>query len=915
MEHSWYRMPANRVLQKLNTNPQGLSERAALHRRARFGPNALPAARSSPAIMVLFRQLQGPLVLVLVVAAFVSVLLGDLVDAAVILAAVLVNVLVGFAQEYRAERSLAALRNAEAASAFVVRDGVERVIPAASLVPGDILIVRAGNRIAADARLFQAADLQVHEAALTGESYAVAKHPRAIARPVPLADRANMLFAGTTVLQGTAQAAVTATGRATEVGAIAASLGNVTDDATPLQQQLRRLSGTLSRVMLFAAFAVFALGLLAGRPLVNIFTVAVALAVAAIPEGLLVSVTAILAVATRRMLRQHALIRRLIAAETLGATRVICTDKTGTLTEGDMVVTRLLTDRHDLGLHTRRFAKSDRDLAGSSALHALEIGILCNDAVIENEAAEVGKRIVIGGPTDRALVHAAHAVGLLRGDLERAYPRLAALPFDSKKKFTATLHRLHAGGGILFVKGAPERVLAHCALFDQERTAVPMSAERRTAILAQAARFAARGLRTLAFAYRPSRADPAVVQKALPDDLVFVGLMCLQDPLRAEARATVHACTRAGMTTVMITGDHPLTARHIARELGLPAAQENVLTGEALDVLSDEALARRVQRIAVYARVTPQHKLRIVDAWQSRGVVVAMTGDGVNDAPALRSANIGIALGSGTDVAKEAADMVLLDNNFRTIVTAVEQGRILYENTRKVMLFLLADSFAAVGVVGCSLLLSFFVPDFPLPLLAAQILWVNLVTDSLPNIALTVEPSESGIMQEPPRLPAAPLLTHAMRMVVALVSTLTAAITLALFLVSWYGTNDLTYARTFAFAVLGCTTLFSVFSIRSLRRPLLAIHPFANRLLVLCVCLGLTLQVLAVSWPPLQALLGTVTLSLRDWAVVACAGLALVLVLEIAKAHVLPHMERQRPRRVRVVQRPMSVRAQKKKAR
>ncbi len=889
MHSAWHHCEAEEVLAQLKSVRTGLTDHEATQRRHHVGRNELPRERTTLGIVVFARQLKSSLVAILLIAAAVSFALQDFVDAYVILAAVVVNVLVGFAQESKAEHALAALRSFVRFTTIVRRDHAERLVDAAELVPGDIIVLKAGARVPADARLLHAHHLSVNESALTGESQAVEKSVHAIAEASPLAERTNMMYLGTTVEAGEGLGVVVATGHETEVGSIAGMLREAEDRPTPLQERLRSFSTTLGVFTLAAATAIFLLGLALGKRPVETFTLAVALAVAAIPEGLLVGVTAILAVGMKRILDKKALVRKLIAAETLGSTTVICTDKTGTLTEGAMSVVRIVTGEQELGISATDRLPPEHLREGSSVLLSLIIGIVCNDAHITNEDAAFQHRQITGSPTERALAAAAHVHGLTRASLDVAYPRIDSIPFSSEAKLMATLHTVPRGRMIM-VKGAPEQVLARSLFVDLDGKARPLTNERRTAMLATADHMSGEGLRVLAVAFRhvPATVDRFTDEEAL-GGLTIVGLFGMKDPLRATAKQTVALCRSAGIRVVMVTGDHPLTATAIARELDLPVGRGHVMTGQELAQLSDADLTERVETISVFARVSPSDKLRIVNAWQARGDVVAVSGDGVNDAPALQSAAIGVALGSGTEVAKQAADMVLLDDTFATIVAAVGQGRVIFDNVRKVVLYLISDSLAAVLVILLAFFVDAVVLDLPVPLLAAQILWINLIADGLPNLALTVEPEESDVMAVPPRDPKEPIVTRQMYLLALAISGIMGVATFLAYLMSLGAGSTVEHARTVAFVCLGMVSLLSAFSVRSLRHTIWQTSPWANRYLLLAMLGGVAIQLVAVYFPPLQRILGTSALGAGSWFLLAGVAVASLALIESMKRFFLRH--------------------------
>ncbi len=623
------------------------------------------------------------------------------------------------------------------------------------------------------------------------------------------------------------------------------------------------------------------IGLFTGHSFVEMFTTAVAVAVAAIPEGLAVGVTVILAIGMQRVLKQKALVRKLVAAETLGSTTVICTDKTGTLTEGEMRVVRIITNNHDFDTDDDKFNTHLKETGDhASYIKALKIGVLCNDAHIENEYSDLKHWIIFGNPTEKALILAGSQVGLNRNSLSKVNPRLDTISFSSERKFMVTLHQDTKTKNVLYMKGAPEKILEMSNRLDVDGNIQNISSGIRKKLQKRFEYLSNKGLRIIALAYKPVEIEMNLLKESpgLLEDFVFVGFMGIKDPLRKEAKETVDLCKKAGINIVMITGDHRLTAQAIAQELGLPSKADNIIEGSELAKLNNTDLQKRVRKISVYARVTPKDKLRIIDAWQANGEVVAMTGDGVNDAPALRSADIGVAVGSGTDIAKETANLIILDDNFKTIVSAVRQGRVIFDNIRKVVLYLLSDSFSEVIIISVSLILG-----FPLPLLAAQILWINLVTDGFPHIALTVEPEEKAIMSEPPINRNESIVNTEMRVLIGLISGVTGVVTIGLFYYFWKSTGDLALARTVAFASVGIDSLIYVFSCRSLRKPIWKKNPFANPYLLLAVVGGAILQLISIYTPWFQNVVKTVPLSLEHWEAIGIAVLLVMFFIELIK--------------------------------
>ncbi|MFA6098760.1 MAG: HAD-IC family P-type ATPase [Patescibacteria group bacterium] len=880
MEDQYFNHPIEQALKALKTDLAGLEQDEAEKRQNEFGQNKLPAEKSFSAWLILIRQFKSALIYILLIAALVSFFLDDIVNMYVILAAVGLNVLVGFIQEYRAQRSLAILRQVVTQYATVRRQGHEKRLATTDLVPGDIVIISAGQRVPADLRIISSTDLSVNEASLTGESVPVNKTDKALKSAVILAEQTNMLFLGTTVVSGSGEGIVVGTGQKTELGKIANLIKKTEDEPTPLQKKLSRLAKNLGIIILILAFVVFLAGIILKYDFRDMFTTAVALAVAALPEGLVVVLTVILAIGMQRILKHKALVRKLIAAETLGSTTVICTDKTGTLTEGEMKVVKIITHDESLDANSFNFEEHSEEISAKSYFLALKIGVLASDAYIEDPEEGVVHRTVIGNPTEKALILSASQTGMDLAKIRKENRRLEVVPFSSDRKYMASLHENQAKERTIYYKGAPEFLMKFSARAYLDGRVIKLDAEKKKKLIKEYEKLSSEGLRILALCYKEVRNDYSQMmsdQKAM-EDLVFVGFVGIKDPLRQEAKKTIEICQRAGIRTVMLTGDHRLTAKAIAREIGLPAEDKNIIEGVEFEKLDEAALHRRITDISVYARVNPRDKLRIIDAWQAKGEVVAMTGDGINDAPALKSADIGVALGSGTDVAKETADIVLLDNNFNTIVKAVEQGRIIYDNIKKVILYLMSDSFTEMVIISVSLLLG-----WPLPLLAAQILWINLVTDGFPNVALTLEPGEAGIMQEQPVKLKQPILDRRIITLIIGISLVTGLAALGLFYWLWQAGGDLALARTVIFTAVAIDSLFYVFSSRSLRRPIWRQNLFSNPYLIIACFFGLAVQFLAIYVPFFQQIFGTVPMVLTDWFYVLLFSLLTIMVMEFLK--------------------------------
>ena len=856
----WHALTPDLAATRLEVNTAvGLSDAEAALRLTKHGANRLPEAVGRGPAAIFFSQFADFMIGVLLAAAIVSGIAGELVDTLVIVVIVLLNAVIGFVQEYRAEQAMAALRQLAAPAARVRRGSRLLNVPAADLVPGDVVLLEAGAMVPADLRLFEAARLRIAEAALTGESEPAVKTVSALSEPgLGVADRRNLGYKGTVVAYGRGSGVVIATGRATELGRIATLLAAEDPGKTPLQNRLARFGRRLAVAVLALCVVIFAAGLARGEPAMLMFLTALSLAVAAIPEALPAVVAITLAFGAARMVRQHALVRRLPAVETLGSVTWICSDKTGTLTLNRMRVESYWVhgERHapgELPAHDKRRG------AWRSMHHAMA---LVNDATPQEGGSQ-------GEPTEAALLDAALGSGLDWGALVRASPRVAELPFDSDRKRMATLHKVDdAGAVVAFVKGAPESVLPQC-----RSQPVPHGAAHELelfdmkAATAAAEAMAAEGLRVLAFAQRrfdalPERHDDA------EEELVFLGLVGLMDPPRREAAHAVTECRRAGIVAVMITGDHPSTARAIAERLGILAPGEDLITGAQLAIMSDADLAARVGKVRVFARVDPEQKIRIVAALQAKGECVAMTGDGVNDAPALKRADIGVAMGKGgTDVARESADMVLLDDNFATIVHAVREGRRIFDNIRKFIRYAMTGNSGEIWVIFLALFLG-----LPIPLLPIHILWVNLVTDGLPGLALASEPAERGVMKRPPRPPSESVFAGGMWQHIIWVGLLIGGV--SLFAQAWAIRND-GHAQSMVFTVLTLAQLAHVMAIRSETESLFSIGVFSNRPLVLTVIATVLLQMATLYVPFMNTVFRTEALTVGELAL--CFALASVV--------------------------------------
>lgn len=890
----WHTLPVNKIFNKLKTSKTGLKDSEVNRRLKKFGYNKLPEEKKLSGLLILLNQFKSPLVYVLIGAAAISFFLQDFIDMAVILVAVFLNTILGFYQENKANKSITYLKKMIDLKAKVLRDGNEIEVSAKKLVPGDIIFLEAGDKIPADGRLISIDNFQITEAALTGESMPSEKNLKVLAKGIPLADRENMIYSGTIVATGRATAVVCETGTNTELGQITKLIKETKEEKTPLQKQLASFSRTLTYLVVIICGLIVVIGKLQGRTIFGfgeaaregMLNTAAAIAVAAIPEGLLISVTAILAIGMQAILKRKALVRKLVAAETLGSVSIICTDKTGTLTEGKMQVSKIVTSGEELSVkESLQYQDSgklkDRDLI-------VKISLLCNNAVIENPDEELEKWRILGGPTESALLVGAMQAGVPYQQIKNQQPRLAEIPFDSEIKYMATLNKLDKSRNVVYVKGAPEKILKMSSQIRINGKKEKLTEGKIKALKNKYEKLTGQGLRLLAFAYKQTNDTKKNNLKDELHDLIFIGFIALKDPLRPEAKETFKLTQQAGIRPIIVTGDHKLTAKAVVLELGLKIEEKNILEGEDLDKMSDEDLDRKVKEIDIYARVEPKHKLRIIKAWQKKGEVVAMTGDGVNDAPAIKAADVGIALGSGTDVAKETSDIILLDNNFKTIVAAVERGRVIFDNIKKVILYLLSDSFSEMILIIGALILS-----LPLPILPVQIIWINLIADGLPNLALTFEPGEKEVMKDKPRKKKTKILDTEMKTLIFIIGIFTDLVLLGLFVFLLKANQyDLHHIRTFIFAVLGIDSLLYVFSCRSLRHSIFTKNPFSNKYLLVAVAIGFTLMILAIQEPHLQKIFDTETLTLVDWLLVATLAILQIAGIEITKHHFIVKQSR-----------------------
>jgi Ca2+-transporting ATPase len=910
------------VVEELETRPDnGLTAEEVKKRREKYGPNELAEAPPTTFWELLWTQINSFVIYMLLGAAVISALLGDYTEAIAIMAIVVLNAIMGIIQESRAEAALAALKKLAAPEASVLRDGHRVSVPTSELVPGDVVFLEAGNYVPADIRLLEAVNLRIDEASLTGESVPVEKNAQTrLEKDIPLGDRKNTAFSGTLVNYGRGKGVVVSTGMNTQLGMIATMLQQVEDEQTPLQQRLDQLGKVLGWGSLIVCGLVFVIGVIryalqpgaanffsaeALETYTELFMVAVSLAIAAVPEGLPAVVTISLALGMREMVRRHALIRKLSSVETLGSATVICSDKTGTLTQNEMTVTRIWVDNHFIGVTGSGYTpKGDFTNDGKivslddfpAVKTALWIGSLNNDAQLEPSGEQAGQETyrMIGDPTEGSILVAAHKAGCSARAINKSFPREQEIPFDSTRKRMVTIHSIQESEGeclstldqadqekrewyIVTIKGAPDVVLDLCTEMQTINNGnVELTENRRKQILAANDEMTGDALRVLGVAYRMVPVLPDEINSdELEKDLTFVGLIGMIDPARTEVSDALNTARDAGIRTIMITGDYPNTARAIAEEIGLLRSDHKVMTGSELNHLSDDEMVTNVMETDVYARVSPEHKMRIVDALRANQEVVAMTGDGVNDAPAIKRADIGVAMGiTGTDVAKGTADMVLTDDNYASIVSAVEQGRVIYSNIRKFVYYLLSCNAAEIMIIFLATLFG-----WPIPLTAIQLLWLNLVTDGAPALALGTEPGDPDIMDHPPRPPKEPIINKYMQIGILVQTIAITAVTLGAFAIGRFiDPEHIEFAETMAFVTLSISELFRAYTARSEFYPLLKIGFFKNKLMNYAVLASLVLIMLVIYAPFLQPIFNTAPLGLEQWLEI----LPLVLIPSIA---------------------------------
>ncbi|NLJ78462.1 MAG: cation-translocating P-type ATPase [Tissierellia bacterium] len=874
---TWYRKDRGELKSTLKTDfDKGLSEGEVKTRLDRYGFNELQEEKGRGALFKILSQFNDFLVIILILASIVSFLMGERTDALVILAIVMINALLGLYQEGKAEQAMEALKKMSAPNAKVIRDGVIKIVPANTLVPGDIVLLESGDIVPGDLRLLEGSNLKIEEASLTGESVPADKEATAVFDgSMPLGDRRNMAYMSTIVISGRGRGVVVDTANHTEIGKIATMIQTFEEDATPLQNRLDQLGKHLGIACILACTLVFVIGFLQGRDLLSMFMIAISLAVAAIPEGLPAIVTIVLALGMNRMVKRHAIVKKLLAVETLGCTTTICSDKTGTLTQNEMTVVKAYVDNRIIDITGTGYEPVGEFKAGDISIVSDELptlntlitmALLCNDAILDEGE---GSYEIIGDPTEGSLLSLAGKAGLFKDDIEPRFPRIAENPFDSDRKMMTTFHEGFIPNGVVsFTKGALDSIISRCDSIYIDGNHMPLSEELKDEIFNMNSTFSMEALRVLAFAFREHPDIPMedINTWEMESNMTFVGLVGMIDPPREEAKIAIAQCKEAGIKTVMITGDYRETAFAIGRQLGMVEEEQQIMTGAELDDVSDLELRKLVKYKRVYTRVTPKHKVRIIDALKSNGEIVAMTGDGVNDALALKRSDIGVAMGiTGTDVAKNTAEIILTDDNFASIVAAVEEGRIIYSNIKKFVLFLLSCNIGEILIILLSILF-----NLPVPLIPIQLLWLNLVTDSFPALALGIEKGEPGIMSIPPRDPDEPILDRRMIISIAIQSLSIGLASLLAY--RWglrmYGVSNLLVPRTVTFATLITAELLRAYSSRSQDHTIFEIGILTNRSLVYATVLSFILLLMVIYIPFLQPIFHTYPLALNHWGII-----------------------------------------------
>lgn len=889
-KQSWHSIDWEEVLKKLESSLDGLTEEEVKKRRQHFGPNELPEEKPYSKIKLFLNQFTSPLIYILLFAGLITFFLKEFTDTTIIFGAVILNTTVGFLQENKASEALSKLKKILKVKTTVLRKNNKKEILQEYLVLGDIIFLKPGNKVPADGRVIEAENLKINEAALTGEWLPAEKQTNPVPEGTSLADRDSMVYMGTVVEDGWGKAVISATGVKTEIGQVAQMVREAEEEKTPYQKKLAQFSKIVGIIIGLICLGIFSLGVIDRRDFGEMLTVSVAIAVAAIPEGLPIAMTVVLALGMQRILKRKGLIRKLVSAETLGSTSIICTDKTATLTEGNMQVAGIYTASTKILSNGEKYSEIINIDGHESHILALKIITLCSEAFIENPNEPLEQWVVRGRPTDKALILAGIQAGISKRQLEEKQPKIGNLPFDPISKYSASLHEFSQTEDILYTMGAPEIILEKSKYIEVDGHIKTMSSQKLKELYQEHEFLTGKGLRVLGSAFKKinkerkeethkiNKETKNIIEENLAD-LTFVGFIALHDPLRPDAKEAIQICQQAGMKPIIVTGDHALTAKAIAEEVGIKVSEKNILEGKELEELPNEEFEKRLKDIEIYARVEPRQKLRIIEAWQKKGEVVAMTGDGINDAPALKKADIGLALGSGTDVAKEVSDLILLTDNFSVVIAAIEEGRVIIDNIRKVITYLLSSSFSEVILVGVSIL-----THQTLPVLPAQILWVNIIEDGLPHISLAFEPKEKNIMEQKPQGHEAPLLTREMKVLIFIIGIVTDFFLLGLlFWLKNFTSYEIAHIQSVIFAGLTVDSLCFIFSCKSLRQNLWHTNPFSNRLLIYAWLFGIVALIASLYLPFFNTLLKTVPLNRFDWGILLGIGAANLILIEATK--------------------------------
>ena len=872
---SWYQLSKKEVAKTLKTNPKnGLSTEEVLSRQKEFGKNKLPQKKPFSKLRIFLRQFQSPLIYILLVSGVISLVIKEATDAVVIFGTVLVNSFIGYTQEKKACNTLSALKEVVKHPAKVIRNKNPQIVDSEDLVPGDVVVLSPGYKVPADTRIIENEGLHINEMALTGEWLASEKIFEKIPTTKVLADRDNMAYMGTVVESGKGKAIVTSVGVQTEIGKIAKTVRETLEEKTPYQKKIATFSKFISIAVLGLCSLIFIEGIISGIEFIEMFTTTIAIAIAAIPEGLPISITIILSIGTERILKKKGLVRKLSSAETLGSTSVICVDKTGTLTEGKMEV-------HDV-VNPIQLFKNQKDK--NDRLLSLKIGSIFSEAFLENPSENKTDWKFRGNPTDKALLKKGLEEKVVKIKESRGIKKISEISFNSIDKFAAIAVK-EKEGSFLFLRGAPEKILQQCSFYEIRGKKKKITEENLKEIKKELNKIARKGLRVIATAYKTinnRKLEGSFQEKEIRkeiNNLVFSGFITLKDPVRKDVKQAISTCQKSGIKIIIITGDHKLTAKNVAQEVGLKINKENILEGKDLDLISEKDLQKKLNKIKIYARVNPEHKSRIIQAWQDKGEVVAMTGDGINDAPALKKADIGLALGSGTEVAKEASDLILLNNNLSVIVDVIKEGRAILDNIRKSMTYLLSDGLTEFFLIGISI-----ITKNPLPITAVQLLWVNLIEDGLPDIALAFEPKEKNLMKRKVSHKEN-LLTKEMKAIIVIIAVVGDILHVGLLFWLLNQGHNIEYIRTMIFACLSLDSLLYVFSCKSLRHNIWHTDLFNNKFLINSVLLGLFTLVLSIYNPFLKTLLKTIPLQASDWVLVIVLALIDLVMIEFIKWH------------------------------